>query len=124
MNLLSVRWIGLYGILLSTVLSLVCVYTPYGSLVLFERYFQSRQEYFRYLRKTAWYFIVMCLTASATYLLCRPLPGDGIPLLLERFAVCCVAPNAILYAFHRNAPDFKSAKAFVLNIIVKNHTFL
>lgn len=119
-NLLSIRWLELYGIVLSTILSLVCVYTPFGSMVLFMQYFRSKEEYVRYLLKTCRYFTVMCLTAGTTYLLCRPLPGGGVALLLERAAVCCVAPNALLLAIHRNNPDFKAAGEFALYMLPQN----
>ncbi len=117
LNIALVKIIGLPGIVISTIVSLVFINLPWGSKVLFSKYFKSGKEYWRYLINTARYFILMCVTAGITYLVCSAVLGEGLIALILKGIVCAILPNIILIVINIKNPDFKVAGQFVLRLI-------
>ena len=106
MNLIMVQFWGVYGILLSTVLSMLFVGTPWILRNLFSVLF-DRAELRSYLKMLLLYVLITGAACAASALLGRLLPGDGILLLVLRMSVTLVVSNLIFFtALHKTA-DFK-----------------
>jgi O-antigen/teichoic acid export membrane protein len=117
LNLLMVNDYGLFGVLLSTIVSIVFIGIPFNSGVLFSKYFKSRREYVKFLAKLVFYFLSMCVTAGITYLICSLVHGDGIAALAIKAVICCIVPNIILLVINFRNPDLKKACRFALGIV-------
>lgn len=97
-NLILVQFIGIWGIVLSTILSL-CVSIPWETYTVFKYVFKrSSKEYYLTLLK---FILVLLVACAATLGICQ-VASDGIAALLIRGCVCIVVPNVIFFlAFHK-----------------------
>lgn len=108
LNLLMVNKLGLFGILLSTILTMLFVGMPWLIHNLFSEVF-DRDKMLPYVKKLLWY--VGCVTGSsmATFLICGLVRLEGIGLLLSRAVLCCIIPNVCFLALFRSKPEFAQA---------------
>ncbi len=113
LNVLLVQWIGVSGIILSTVFSLF-VSIPWENYTIFKYIFHcsSRKYYF----KMAMFMLTMAVGGVATYYLCNFF-GDGILLLLVRAGICLIVPNAVFILLNFKRPEFKGTIAMVKQIL-------
>ena len=99
LNLATVRWLGLYAIVLSTVVSYIFVCMPWLyynlSKVLFKR---SMKSYvFEVIRGA----ISIAVIAGICYGICRFIPLDGILKLAANGMVAVIVSNVMFYMFYR-----------------------
>ena len=112
-NLIMVRFIGIWGIVLSTVLSL-CVSVPWETWTVFRHVFKrSAGEYYRTLGR---FLAVVTLASAVTLGVCQ-VCSEGIGAILVRGGICAVVPNVIFYLAFRRQEEFAEAKALVLRLI-------
>ena len=109
LNIVLVKNIGLPGILISSIISLTFVNMPWSSRINFSLYFKSKMEYWRYLFRIGYYFIMMCATSFITGLICRFIPNKGILFLGIKGVICVFIPNMILFLINFKNPDFMPA---------------
>lgn len=103
LNLLMVNKLGLFGILLSTILAMLLVGIPWLIHNLFSEVF-DRDKMLPYVKKLLWYVGCAAGSSVATYLICDLVRLEGIGLLLCRVVLCCIIPNVcFLVLFHRKA---------------------
>ena len=76
LNLVLVRYIGLYGIILSTVISYVFVSMPWLIHNIFSLIYKTSIR--QYLKKIATYLLVTVLSSFVVYLLCSFISIEGI----------------------------------------------
>lgn len=78
LNLILVRFLGLYGILLSTILSMTFLSIPWLYYTVVRNLFKG--SVFCYLRKLLVYTISTAVIIGASYFVCRMIPaGDFLP---------------------------------------------
>jgi len=112
-NLILVRFIGIWGIVLSTILSLL-VSIPWETYTVFKYVFKcSPKEYAISLIR---FLAVLTAACAVTLSICQ-IASEGIAAILIRGCICAVVPNVIFFfAFHRQE-EFAEAKALVLRIL-------
>ena len=112
-NLIMVQFIGIWGIVLSTILSL-CVSIPWETYTVFKYIFKrSPKEYYL----TLLYFLsVFAIAAGLTFLICQ-IVQEGILALLVRGGICIVIPNLIFFAAYRKREEFNEVKKLVKRIL-------
>jgi len=121
LNIFLVNKIGLSGILISTIVSLTLVNLPWSSKVMFSKYFSSRKEYFLYLIRTLFYFVIMCIVAIVTYFACTLVKSNGLLELLIKGLICCILPNILLFLFNIKNKDMKRGFGFVVSRLPKKY---
>ena len=96
LNLILVRFIGLYGILLSTIISMAFVSLPwlYGNL--FKYVFQRSSK--SYLVSVFGCLLIIAAIAAADYFICSFIPDGGILFFVVRMFVC-VTVSVLLHFF-------------------------
>lgn len=105
----------LFGIVMSTTLSILSISIPWSIRVTFKRYFcRSPQKYVLFLVKMSTVFF-MILTAG---ILLSERIGisegkKGIYNLLFRVLVCLVFPNLIMFIAYRKTEQFKRCRVFI-----------
>ncbi len=119
-NLVMVRFIGLAGIVLSTVISVVFIYNPYGSWVLFHHYFKSMRGWIAYLKSMVGYAAIAVVVTIITWYVCHFIEGYALTTLILRGLICLVLPNILLFLIYWRNKNFKNAFAFVKNMIKKS----
>lgn len=94
-NLILVNIIGIYGIVLSTILAFL-ISVPWVNHVLFRYLF--KKPAIRNLWAIFKYLIITLLVALPTYFICSFCP-DGIVGVIVRLIICCVLPNILFLLF-------------------------
>ena len=113
-----VQSIGLPGIVISTIVSIVLINVPWGGWVLFKYYFESKNKFVVYLVKTVLYFLMMCLVTTATWGICYMLPDNNRILFFGlKVIICVVVPTALLLLINCKNSEFKPAIALLLNVV-------
>lgn len=113
LNLIISKFIGLYGILISSIVSLFFIYFLFGSVVLFRFYFKSKERWFKYLLIQVIYMAITAIACALTYLICYFIPLTGILCLVVRALICCIVPIVLLVIMHLWNPAAKDALHFV-----------
>ena len=105
MNLIMVRFWGIYGVLLSTVLSTLCVGMPWLLHNLFTVLFaQERAK--SYLHNLFRYIVIVSFSCIFCYLICDFV---NLPLrltLIIRAVICCLVPNIVYFIAYRKTQEF------------------
>lgn len=120
-NITLVQIIGLPGIVISTIVSMIFVNFPGGSYALFNKYFKSKGEYKAYLLRNIRNFILMGIVAGITYFACSGVPEYGIFNFSIRLTICIIIPNTLLLLFNIKNKDFKEVVKFILGILPKKY---
>lgn len=105
LNLILVQSIGIYGILLSTVLAILCVGMPWLLHNLFTIIFEKKNMW-PFIRRLAKYSFVVLLSCIVTYFICSRFSFGLVPTILVRGAVCIIVPNLIYYLSFRNTEEY------------------
>lgn len=106
MNLILVHFWGIYGVLLSTVLSMLFVGMPWLMKNLFSTLFAGQQMQ-PYLMKLMQYTLVSAVVCAVSYLLGSLVPLEGVPLMLVRGIICFVATATAFFFCFRDSEEFR-----------------
>lgn len=112
LNLLMVRHFGLYGIILSTVLSTAVVGTPWLLHNLFTTLFPSRllKGYILQLGK---YIALAVLVTGMTYVICLPIHLALWPDFFVKLFISLVFPNVLLWMLTSRSREYRSTVRLV-----------
>ena len=115
MNLVMVQFWGLYGILLSTVLSMLIVGMPWLLHNLFTVLFRKSAREF--LVKMLQYMFVSAIVCAVCVGVCSFIKIGLIPTIIIRGIICCILSNIVFYIIYRRFPEFEQVKALVLAML-------
>ena len=118
MNLIMVRFWGLYGVILSTVLSMLFVGMPWLMHNLFTTMFEKKQMP-GYLRKLFIYIVVSLIACVGTYALCRFIVLGNWTTLIMRGIVCCIVPNVFFLIVYHRTEEFSDCIKLIQKIFTK-----
>ncbi len=108
LNLVMVQFLGIYGVLLSTVLSMVFVGMPWLLHNLFTTLFE-KERMASYLKSLFGYVGVSAVVCSVTAVVCHFIPLNGWAALLVRGVICCVLPNVLFLIVYRRTAELRQA---------------
>lgn len=117
LNLILVQYIGIYGILLSTVLAILCVGMPWLLHNLFTVVFE-RIDLIKYGRKLVYYSVVVIFSCFVTGMICSKINYGLVVTLLIRGVICVILPNLIFYISFRKKKEFRETLELI-NYITK-----
>lgn len=112
-NLIMVQFIGIWGIVLSTILSLL-VSIPWETYTVFKYVFKRSPR--EYAMSLVQFLIVVTVAAAVTLGICQ-ICSEGILAILVRGCICVVVPNVIFFLAFRRREEFADAKELVLRIL-------
>lgn len=115
MNLIMVQFWGIYGVLLSTVLSILIVGMPWLLHNLFSTLFE-KEMLFSYLRKLFFYTVVSGMVCFSCYMICQLVTGDSIICLVIKMAICCIVPNILFLCLYFKQTEFKQCIIMIDNM--------
>ena len=95
LNLLTVRIIGIYGVLLSTVIAMVAIGMPWILINLFSELFEMKRLK-GYVFKLFYYAFIAIVACVATYYFCSLIHYDRLQGLILKMIVCVIVPNVVL----------------------------
>lgn len=115
MNLVMVQFLGIYGVILSTVLSTLFIGMPWLLHNLFTVLFE-REDLPPYLKLLLKYIIVTVCGCIITYGVCRFISTNKVLTLICRGIVCCIVPNIIYFIAYKKTVEFKQSIELVNKI--------
>ena len=108
MNLVMVQFWGLYGIILSTVLSMILVGMPWLFHNLFTTMFEKKNMR-KYLISLAFYVFVSIIASIISVIMCEFVDLDLWVTLIVRFVICLIVPNAMFLVVYGRKNEFKQS---------------
>lgn len=115
LNLILVKIIGIYGVILSTVLAILCVGMPWLLYNLFTVIFE-KNNMFSFLKKLCFYCVVVFISCFMSYSICSFINVDLVFTILIRGIICCIMPNIIYFVAYRNTEEYQASLVLVNNI--------
>ena len=112
MNLIMVHFWGIYGVLLSTVLSMILVGMPWLIQNLFSTMF-SRDQLSGYLKKLAIYIVITIGVCFSTWFICNLVELGKWATFFVRLMICIILPNILFYVFYHKQAEFKEVVALL-----------
>ena len=105
LNLATVQWLGLYGVLLSSVVSIVVVQMPWLLHNLFAEVFPVRYKW-RYIRFFLGFVALALVSSIGSLFLCNLLHMDVWPLLIVSACISFIIPNILFFLAYGRNPLF------------------
>ncbi len=117
LNLATVRWLGLYGVLLSSVFSIVVVQLPWLLHNLFAEVF-PRKYLSRYVRFFLVYVAVGVTCCGISCGLCSLVHLSPWPSLVINGIISFIVPNVLFFAVYGKNPLFKDTLRQVRRVLL------
>ena len=115
MNLILVQFIGLYGILLSTVLSTLIIGMPWVIHNLFAVQFKIGRA--SYVKRLLFYTAATVLACAISYLLSLLVRGNDYIQIVVNLIISCIVPNLVFTCFFHRTKVFKESIGLIDNMI-------
>lgn len=112
LNLILVQFIGIYGVVLCTVFSILCVGMPWLMHNLFTIIFEKKHMW-HFIGRLAKYTFVVFISCVVTYFICSRFSLGVIPTILVRGVICLIVPNLIYYLAFRRTKEFQQSLQLV-----------
>lgn len=112
LNLILVQFIGIYGVVLCTVFSILCVGMPWLLHNLFTIIFDKKHMW-HFVGRLAKYTFVVFISCVVTYVICSRFNMSPVPTILVRGAICLIVPNLIYYLVFRKTKEFQQSLQLV-----------
>ena len=106
MNIIFVKTMGVYGVVISTIVSILFINIPWSTHILFKIYFKiPEKEYYLKLSK---YFLQMCITGGITLFITNRIYfyDDIISFVIQSF-VCALLTFILLLIFNYKNKEFR-----------------
>ncbi len=119
LNILLVKYLGVTGVMFSTIFCIVGIEGTWGTRILFKYYF-SEEKMSVYMLKLLWSWLLTAGSGAIVYFICRAIPMQGIPAILV-YGIIGSAVSIVIYILGNVfMPEFKPAVAFALKLIGLN----
>lgn len=105
LNLILVHFIGIYGVLLSTVLTMLGIGIPWLIHNLFSVLFKMQP--WNYLKKMVKYVVVVVISVMITYSIADIIKEVSIITFILKGIICATIPNVIYFICFRRTEEFR-----------------
>lgn len=119
-NIVLVMWIGLDGVLISTIIVMAGIYFPWETKVLFNNLFKTSCK--KYVLRMIGNGILTGILSAITYYICLLVTGNLIITLLYRGIVCIIIPNIFFWMFYHKTYEYNELMLIVKESINKVST--
>ena len=116
LNYLLVQWIGVAGIIIATITSLLFVNFILGSRIVFRCYFRNGKVG-TYLLQHAKYAAVTLITAVLSTLLISRVPGEGIASFILKGMLCVCVPNIVYLVIYYRTKEYRESVGWMLGLL-------
>lgn len=116
LNYLLGKYFGIYGIILSTILSLFFINFCYGTQIVYRHYFKGRKLSLYFLTH-ARYALVTAGIATFTYFVCSKINLEGILGLIFKAVICMLLPAILYFLIYYKTKIFKESTLLLQKIL-------
>ena len=106
LNIITIRYIGIFGVIFSTVIAFAAVELPWLIRNLFRLIF-PRAYLGHYVRQLLKYTLVVTVVCAATYGVCAVVQLGLIPTLIVRALISLILPNLLFLAVYRRTEELQ-----------------
>ena len=117
MNIILVKTIGIYGILISTILALTIITYPWQTWMIHKKLFHCSM--WPYMKKLLIYTIVTIVACLITYGVIGLVKGNGIIDFCIKTIICIILPNILFLIISFKTKEFKLMLETIRKIIKK-----
>ena len=114
-NYVLLKLFGLFGVVLSTVVSLITIDFFYSSTIVYDEYFKNGKIW-AYYKKHFIYAAVTFLGCFPAYVICKSIPLEGFLALIVRLFICLIVSNAVFFIVYRSFPEYPAAKRILSRV--------
>ena len=107
LNLLTVKFLGLYGIVLSTIVSMVVISAPWITSNIFKLIFKRSAK--EYVAKLGYYLFTAIVATTVTNIGIKFIPDNGWLWFVVKAAVCVAVSNATIFLMMFRVQEFSDA---------------
>lgn len=118
MNIILVQYIGLYGVILSTVFSLIFIGIPWMTCNLFKYVFKSENP-IKYLFKLIKYGLISTGVVSIPTLICIQIEDSGIITLIIKIIISIVITNILYFTVYFKSKELNKMIQILRRLIKK-----
>ncbi len=115
LNLILVQYVGVFGILLSTVISFLIIGIPWLIYNLFTVLFHFNP--FFYVKRLLYYTVIVIIACVISYLGCAYIPDNGVGFFIVKCMICFAVSNLTFLVAYRNLKEWKQVIALLEKII-------
>lgn len=107
LNLITVNFWGIYGVIGSTFVTIICINIPWQLHNLFSTVFE-KEKLKQYCINLVGYVLIAICVIVITYLICYfiPLENEWVVLAI-RLVICIFVPNLIFFIIYHQKKEFK-----------------
>lgn len=98
LNIVLVHFIGIYGIVISTIISILVIIFPWSSYILFDKYF--KHGFLKYIKDYIINFLVTIIVCLVTYFICSFFMDYTLINFLYCIIICVFLPNILLFLIY------------------------
>ena len=115
LNVFLVKNFGVFGVLVSTIVTLGLIHIVWGSYYLFKEYF-TEYSHIKYLFHLLYYFVLTVIGTITCYFICGLFDLSGIPCILVRLGICLLVSNIIYFSGLSWKAEFKKIIGLIRNM--------
>lgn len=115
LNLVMVQFWGIYGVLLSTVITMLGIGMPWLFYNLFTTMFE-RKQLPEYLKKVLFYSAISLIVCVISVIICNFINVGMWPTLILRLVVCLVVPNTLYLVIYHRTTEYKQSLELANNM--------
>lgn len=122
LNLLFVRFIGVYGIIISTIVSMCTISIPWIIKNVFSLIF--KRSPIKFVEKIGGYVICIWCVSSIVYLVTSFVPDYGWITLIIKAGICVILSNVMFLIIFKRDDNYKLARQLLLRLFRIENKFL
>ena len=115
LNIILVQFLGVYGVLVASVISVSCVGMPWILHNIFKTMFKRSKK--EYVLRLFFYAVITIIACTVCYFACMLVPGAGMTAIILKLLVCAVVSNLVFLLFYSRLKEFGESKEIVNRII-------
>lgn len=115
MNLAFVNFMGLYGILLSTIISYLFISMPWLIWNIMNQLYKKPMK--EYLKKLLIYVSVCVVSCTVTIAICASIRLEGVYALIVYGGIAAVVPFILQTVFYMRMREFIESRQFILKML-------
>ena len=116
LNIILVHFIGIYGIILSTVIATLLIGSPWLVYNLFSTIFE-RKNMAKYVATILKYVVTTIIAAVIAIFACAKLPENKYTRLIAGGAIAAISTAIVYLVSYRKSNEFKESKKLIAKII-------
>lgn len=116
-SIIFVKWLGINGIFLGTILSTIVAPLWVEPYVLYKHYF--KKSVWNYFKRYILDALIMVAGAVICYFVCSLIPDGGIWWLILKFAVCIILSNIVLILAYLPSKEFREVVSMGKDMVGK-----